>query len=295
MISLRHAAKRGCRQLSSRRTYATSRQKRALNEDQLGKNAPGGPPAEGGTAAPAAEAATSSSSGGGGGGSSSLPAILALVAAGGAGAYYMDIIPGMPSEATETPSETLPVASKPKEEAAKQSVTKESAPALKKETKQGESKKEVEQKKEKAVEIKSKAETTAKATGNRVLNISLPPGSKRSAPPATVTEHPSGGNKVSMVPQSESKSKENAPSVDAALQELQRQISKDDSARSLEEARQDLAKLASLDLHDLDQMSITQLKIRLVQMAKDMEERTKWEAVRLKEFLAMKEKEVEDK
>jgi hypothetical protein len=33
----------------------------------------------------------------------------------------------------------------------------------------------------------------------------------------------------------------------------------------------------------------------LVQMTKDMEERTKWEAVRLKEFLAMKEKEVEDK
>jgi hypothetical protein len=30
-------------------------------------------------------------------------------------------------------------------------------------------------------------------------------------------------------------------------------------------------------------------------MTKDMEERTKWEAVRLKEFLAMKEKEVEDK
>ena len=42
-------------------------------------------------------------------------------------------------------------------------------------------------------------------------------------------------------------------------------------------------------------MTKSQLKVRLVQMARDLEERTKWEAVRLQEFLSMKEKEVEDK
>jgi mitofilin len=42
-------------------------------------------------------------------------------------------------------------------------------------------------------------------------------------------------------------------------------------------------------------MTQSQLKVRLVQMARDLEERTKWEAVRLQEFLSMKEKEVEDR
>jgi chromatin segregation and condensation protein Rec8/ScpA/Scc1 (kleisin family) len=40
---------------------------------------------------------------------------------------------------------------------------------------------------------------------------------------------------------------------------------------------------------------MSQLKVRLVQMARDLEERTKWETFRLQEFLNMKEKEVEDR
>jgi uncharacterized protein (DUF885 family) len=77
-------------------------------------------------------------------------------------------------------------------------------------------------------------------------------------------------------------------------QELQAQLSKDTS-RALSEAHQELAELSSLDMSKLDNMCLSQLKIRLVQMARDLEERTKWEAVRLKEFLAMNGKEVEDK
>ena len=45
---------------------------------------------------------------------------------------------------------------------------------------------------------------------------------------------------------------------------------------------------------DLDTLSPSQLRTRVVQLATEMSDRTKWEAVRLKEFLAMKEKEVGD-
>ena len=48
-------------------------------------------------------------------------------------------------------------------------------------------------------------------------------------------------------------------------------------------------------LKGLDEASLSELKIRVVQLASEMNERTKWEAVRLREFLAMKEKEVGEK
>jgi hypothetical protein len=75
---------------------------------------------------------------------------------------------------------------------------------------------------------------------------------------------------------------------------LRDQLSQESSI-TLKEARQELAKLSSLDTKELDTMTPTQLKIRLIQLSKDLEERTKWEAVRLKEFLAMKEQEVQNK
>ncbi|KAL7438819.1 hypothetical protein ACHAXM_006452 [Skeletonema potamos] len=46
---------------------------------------------------------------------------------------------------------------------------------------------------------------------------------------------------------------------------------------------------------DLDTLSPSELRTRVIQLATEMSDRTKWEAVRLKEFLAMKEKEVGDK
>eukprot|EP00957_Ditylum_brightwellii_P008944 677133-Ditylum_brightwellii.AAC.1 len=52
------------------------------------------------------------------------------------------------------------------------------------------------------------------------------------------------------------------------------------------------ANLNETFLADLDSLSLGELKIRVVQLVSEMEERTKWEAVRLKEFLSMKEKEV---
>lgn len=286
MISLRHVAQRSSRRLSSstvvtKRALATSRQKRALNKQQLGetKAAPSG-----GDTPPPPSAASSSSGGSGGG--SSIPLIAAAVIAGGAaGAYYMDMLPGM------SPADPLPLSKK-------QEPAKKPMPATKKAATE-----EKNEKKEEKKEATSEAEpesipAASEPAGNRVMNIALPEGTSRSAPPATVSDHPIGGNRVSMkpvAPEDESKAQSVPSSVDKALKELQQQISKDDTARSLLEAHKDLALLASMDLSDLDELSMTQLKVRLVQLSKDMEERTKWEAVRLKEFLVMKEKEVEDK
>ena len=82
----------------------------------------------------------------------------------------------------------------------------------------------------------------------------------------------------------------------AEIEDLKKQLHQR-SDTALEEAHTELAKLGSIDVMglDLDKMTRSQLKVRLVQMARDLEERTKWEAVRLQEFLSMKEKEVEDR
>ena len=82
----------------------------------------------------------------------------------------------------------------------------------------------------------------------------------------------------------------------AEIEDLKKQLhARSDTA--LEQAHTELAKLGMLDVMglDIDKMTQSQLKVRLVQMARDLEERTKWEAVRLQEFLNMKEKEVEDR
>lgn len=278
MISLRQVAQRGRRPLSlpivssTKRALVTSRQKRALNKQQLGETK---------AAPPSAAAAAPSSSAGSDGSSSSsiIPLIATVVVAGGAaGAYYNGMIP------LDVLSQ-LGLDSKKEAQGAPQQVPMEE----KKEEKKGSPSN---------TAAKPETEAPFESSGNRVVNISLPKGTSRSSPRAATTEHPAGGNRVSMepaVPEAESNKKRVPTSVDAALSELREQISKDDTARSLLEAHKDLALLASMDLTDLDQLSTTQLKVRLVQLSKDMEERTKWEAVRLKEFLVMKEKEVEDK
>jgi len=82
----------------------------------------------------------------------------------------------------------------------------------------------------------------------------------------------------------------------AEIADLKKQLNqRSDSA--LGQAHTELAKIGSFDIMglDIDNMTPSQLKVRLVQMARDLEEGTKWEAVRLQEFLSMKEREVEDR
>ena len=253
---------------SLRRAVATSAEKRALNVNQLKgaeteKVAPPTPP-------PPAQ-----------GGDSSLPFILgglALVGV-GAAAYSNGAIPGLKShpeppfaaketskeEGEKAPAADVVVAEKTEEESV--SVVKDTA-----------------------------SSAQVEPSGNRVVTISLPKGTRRSGSPAgTVTEHPVGGNRVAMPPKMNQEAVGTPkPSIDAALQELRGQLSQESSI-TLQEAREELAKLSSLDAKELDSLSPTQLKIRIIQLSKDLEDRTKWEAVRLKEFLAMKEQEVQNK
>ena len=274
--------------LPSRRmlTAATSRQKRALNKQQLGGEKSG--PAAGASAPAATEPPSGASTtikateGGGssGGGGSAIPIALALAAVGGGVAYYMDLVPEMDSLTGGTKTDT-----KPEKEAESESTTDKAAVS----------------EEEAASKTASEATTTVAATqdedasppgtessGNRVVKINVPAAGSRSEPPIVVIDHPAGGNRVLMEP-----SKGHEATVDTALQELEKELAAQ-SSRSLSEAHEELAKLYSLDMSDIDTLTETQLKVRLVQMAKDLEERTKWEAVRLKEFLAMKEKETAD-
>ena len=48
-------------------------------------------------------------------------------------------------------------------------------------------------------------------------------------------------------------------------------------------------------LGDLEALSVAELRVRVVRMAAEVEERARWEALRTKEFLSMKEKETSDK
>jgi len=67
------------------------------------------------------------------------------------------------------------------------------------------------------------------------------------------------------------------------------------SSRALRGARQAIQEQLEeqQNLRDLDSMTEEeQLNIKLVQLAQQLEERTKWEAVRMPEFMALKEKEV---
>jgi hypothetical protein len=243
------------------RQHATSSQKRALNKQQLA-----------GTAANPTAATPSQEAGAPPTSISAVPILTALGVAAGGAAYYFDLIPGIGGEETKKEEEPSPAAAKAvaqkKEEA---SAKKEEIPAIKEE-----------------IPAKKEDAPAAASGANKVKTIELPKGSTRPASPPAVVAHPRGGNKVLMKPPSTP-----APSVDSALKELQTELSKETSD-AIKEAHKELAKISSLNMDELDTFTMTQLKVRLVQMAKEIEDQTKWEAVRLKEFLALKEKETSD-
>jgi hypothetical protein len=81
-------------------------------------------------------------------------------------------------------------------------------------------------------------------------------------------------------------------SVEEATRELMASKTSSND-KTLQKAHQALRATVDESLYsDLEQLSPAELRVRVVQLGTEMTERTKWEAVRLKEFLAMKEKEV---
>mmetsp|Transcript_26468 Transcript_26468/g.40767 ORF Transcript_26468/g.40767 Transcript_26468/m.40767 type:complete len:642 (+) Transcript_26468:72-1997(+) len=307
------------------RTLVTSAQKRALNKTQLEgtKDAPpttaaakATPPSSGGVAA--VEGGNSSSTGGGGIGKFGLP--LLLIGAGG-GTVYManeknmspyDYIMSLTGATTKKKEKSAELTNAMKE--AVQEITKEeeapsasAAPAAAdvvvettaNETKEeqeeivslehpengnrvdidkitsfyktvneGHAKQQQQQKAQAQEELDAAQESATKATQYNESNQTT----------TTTTIDPT----VALT------------TATAAMSELQTTTSLQNS-KTL--AAANAALRSDLDreyFSDLDSLTASELRTRVVQLATEMSDRTKWEAVRLKEFLAMKEKEVGD-
>mmetsp|Transcript_8111 Transcript_8111/g.23966 ORF Transcript_8111/g.23966 Transcript_8111/m.23966 type:complete len:648 (-) Transcript_8111:245-2188(-) len=302
---------------SSRRAFAaaTSAEKRALTAQQL-KGLGSKSKAEGTTAAatpPAAEGAGDAS--GGGGGFGVTPVLALLVAAGGAGAAYSN---GLLDEYLGSDVAPKPGASKPKAETQEKVAKKEAAAAPAPEpapaaVEESLSAKELEEVNEIIADVVGEAtaevatvaasvEAVAKeaeaVVAKAVVAKAAPEKEASSPPPAAAPEPLTVVVAASPEPASapEPTSYLDEAKILAEIEELKKALhEKSDAAAA--EAHSELAKISSVNLMglDLDSMTSSQLKVRLVQMARDLEERTKWEVVRLQEFLSMKEKEVEDR
>ena len=276
----------------------------------------------------AADAATPGNvSGGGGAGTGAVLGLLAIGGGGAAAAYYNDILPDLlgdspPKQQNDsTEKEKTP----PQADAA---VVKEKTPPQavaavvkkKEDTKNADKKttmsmeqilpaKEVEELKESiaeaSVEEPPPAVVIAEVVTEKVDSVvpAIPvllatvteENSAVATPAAMATTEPQTPIAVkSSIPTSSSSL--DGSKIMAEIEELKKELHKQ-SDKALTEAHTELAKLTSMDVmsQELDFMTSSQLKVRLVQMAKDLEERTKWEAVRLQEFMSMKEKEVEDR
>ncbi len=223
----------------------TSRQKRALNPDQLeGKKPDGVAPS------PPPVGAPPGSSG------SSMPLILAGLGAVAGGAAYFYL--------SSTNESSEPAASP-------------SAPTT--------------------VETPSPAQKEKGTVANKVHDVQIPPGMKNTAGKAVPKMvHPEGGNRVAVrldKPKESTSQVHDSTMTDKAIQSLVGSRT-EEAAKSLLESHQ--SAWSSIDanyFHDLDSLSISQLKARVVQLSSEIKDRTRWEAVRLKEFLTMKEKETE--
>lgn len=143
-------------------------------------------------------------------------------------------------------------------------------------------------------EPKKKSETPAE-TGNRVTKI--PISSKMQNAHSTSAanddeDHPKAGHRVTtMVPKQTNEAIDTSV-TDAAIAALQNETSVT-TAKALVDTHSTLSLSTIQELNSMDDVS--QLKAKILQLSSELQDRTKWEAVRLKEFLVMKEKEVAEK
>jgi hypothetical protein len=149
------------------------------------------------------------------------------------------------------------------------------------------------------VETPSPAKKEKGSVANKVHDVQILPSMKNTvgkAVPRLV--HPEGGNRVDVRLNKPNESTNNSKvhdstMTDKAIQSLVGSRT-EEAAKSLLDSHQ--SAWSSIDanyFHDLDSLSISQLKARVVQLSSEIKDRTRWEAVRLKEFLTMKEKETE--
>lgn len=273
-----------------RRTFAaaaTSRQKRGLKENSL-KGSDNTPP-------PPASSLPETSSSTSGGGTAMLLGGSGMALAAGAAYMYS-------TGALDVNSLGVPLSDPPKPATTTVAVKEEAAQAS-------------EEKPSTAKEEAPAAETAvaeSKKTGpNRVTQIDMPAEmmNKTVAPLTTAgISHPANGNRVAMdivPPKPAKKEKSKKKKKDAkkeslgdtsltneAIQQLQFSANTA-AAKSMIQSHQSLwSALDASFFDDLEDLSKAELKSRIVKLVAELKQRTQWEAVRLKEFMAMKEKEV---
>lgn len=178
-----------------------------------------------------------------------------------------------------------------------------------------------------------KKSSSGEVTGNRVVNVHVPSTQGRTSEPIAIQKHAEDGNRVTVkkflqvygggddsisgqnlvsnaTPQASgettvaTKTQEAAKDITTSMiMEAQKELSSASASTQHNNIGQELATAHSLSttaldekfLKELEGLTINDLKMRIVQLASEMNDRTKWEAVRLREFLAMKEKEISEK
>lgn len=200
-------------------------------------------------------------------------AALAVLGGGGAYYYYSTQATATTASATQKQEETEP--------AGDVVAKKETAPAT-------------------VAAVAEEAVETA-AGPNKVSTIDMPATMRNTATATqdtqvTPTQHPTDGHRVHIAPPGPGPEPEH-DTTDRALAALRSSVS-----AAAEEAllanhstmwaatTVSTAKPGPFD--DLDELAPAALKARIVQLATELSDRTRWEALRLKEFLAMKEQEV---
>jgi mitofilin len=268
--TLRHKAAQVSRRPQAVRSFhratlvAAQDQKRALDEAQIQGAAAAASSAASKTTKAAPLPPSNSSSGAG------VVALgVTVVAAGAAYAYYTNYM--APSAETAVPSSTSTTTHNSQSTTSSAVVEEEAAPAV---------------------------EDKATPAGNRVVEIGMPAAMKHTSAAAGVeTEHPANGHRVLMtvggVPV------DDTTETEAALTALKSQIT-DAAAEALLLTHPTLwtatsSTALSSSGSPLDELTPAQLQARVVQLAAELKDRTKWEALRLKEFLAMKEQETGNK
>lgn len=163
----------------------------------------------------------------------------------------------------------------------------------------------------------------AAADIHKVSVIPFPPGMRNTEASTTgnitaiPSSHPVDGNRVLMYPTGTANTATTSPPIhDASLTQQARErllqqsgsgngtgtfqnntnVTNTETVETLLQSHQSAWSYTEATYFaDLEHLSRSQLQARIVQLAAEMKDRTKWEAVRLKEFLAMKEKETAER
>ena len=306
MLAIRSLSKSGTSAVT-RRHLVTSAQKRALNKQQLQGEPTKAPPGGGDhikpAAVPPASDGTGTTSSGGSGGGGRLMMGVVLLAGGSGAAYYNELIP----------HDYIPDFMKNmKESSAKRAEKREKISSeLKEAVKEVKAKQAAVKTAEQSPTEESTTEEPEKVehpkNGNRVTNDKIKSfytkvydGKAKEEEQSNFEKAQESAAKATQYNEGEAVSitrevNTTLPSSASAIRELQTK-SQSETAVALASAQASLrSDLDETFLKDIDSLSPSQLRTRLIQLVAEMSDRTKWEAVRLQEFLSLKEKEVGEK